>query len=85
MDQALCRFHHRMVAIHPFPTGNGRTARAYTDVLARAVGRPVFTWGGGDLQRATPDRGAYLTALRALDRAPDDKRSLELLVGFAPS
>ncbi|GMA23624.1 cell filamentation protein [Luteimicrobium album] len=86
VDQALCQVHHRVVAIHPFPNGNGRTARAYTDALARAAGRPVFTWGGGgDLQRATPDRGAYLRALRALDRGPEDSQALDALVAFARS
>ncbi|MGC5165483.1 mobile mystery protein B [Luteimicrobium sp. DT211] len=86
VDQALCQVHHRLVAIHPFPNGNGRTARAYTDALARASRRPVFTWGGGgDLQRPTPDRGAYLTALRSLDRAPEDRRALDALVAFARS
>jgi len=27
-DQAVCRVHHRLVAIHPFPNGNGRHARS---------------------------------------------------------
>jgi Fic-DOC domain mobile mystery protein B len=81
-DEAACRLHHRLVAIHPFPNGNGRHARAYTDLLLVAAGRPPFSWGGGDLQRVTPDRGEYLAALRAADRDPDD---LAGLVTFARS
>jgi len=85
-DEALCKLHHRLVAIHPFPNGNGRLARAYTDLLARAAGRPLFTWGArGDLQRATLARDAYLAALRGLDRTPDDRQALAALVAFARS
>jgi Fic-DOC domain mobile mystery protein B len=85
-DAALCKVHHRLVAIHPFPNGNGRLARGYTDLLARTAGRPLFTWGsGGDLQIATPDRAAYLAALRGLDRTPEDPEALDALVQFARS
>ncbi|GEL96054.1 mobile mystery protein B [Cellulomonas composti] len=82
-DEALCKVHHRLVQIHPFPNGNGRHARAYVDVLARSMGHPLFTWGGGDLQRMTPDRTAYLSALRRLDAVPDDAAALAALVDFA--
>lgn len=82
-DAALCKVHHRLVAIHPFPNGNGRHARGFTDVLARAIDRPPVTWGGApDLQTTTPDRDAYLAALRIADRNPDD---LGPLVAFARS
>ncbi|MCF4120546.1 mobile mystery protein B [Antribacter sp. KLBMP9083] len=85
-DEALCKVHHRLVAIHPFPNGNGRLARAFTDVLARASGRPPFTWGGGsDLQATNPDRDAYLTALRQIDRNPEDVTALGALITFARS
>jgi Fic-DOC domain mobile mystery protein B len=85
-DAALCKVHHRLAAIHPFPNGNGRLARGYTDLLARTAGRPLFTWGsGGDLQSATPDRAGYLAALRGLDRTPEDPEALDALVQFARS
>lgn len=57
----------------------GRHARALTDLVLRAADRPPFTWGsGGDLRRETPDRGAYLQALRAADRDPEDLGALLL-------
>ena len=37
------RFHHRMVAIHPFTNGNGRHARLSANKLAESLG------SGGDL------------------------------------
>jgi Fic-DOC domain mobile mystery protein B len=62
-DEALARLHYRVVAIHPFANGNGRTGRLYTDVVARAVGAPPLSWG-----RQLPDtRGTYLQALRSAD------------------
>jgi len=71
-ETACVRVHHRMVAIHPFPNGNGRHARLFTDLLARSVGVQPFTWGGADLDSTGPDRAAYLAALRRADRDPDD-------------
>lgn len=34
------RFHHKLVAIHPFPNGNGRHSRLMTDVLLLSLGYP---------------------------------------------
>lgn len=46
LDEIAIRFHHRLVAINPFPHGNGRPARLAADLLIeRLVGVP-FTWGG---------------------------------------
>ncbi len=71
-ESACVRVHHQMVAVHPFPNGNGRHARLYADLLARSLGIPTFTWGSADLNGSGPDRAAYLAALRRADRDPDD-------------
>jgi Fic-DOC domain mobile mystery protein B len=34
---SVARFHHRLVAIHPFPNGNGRHSRAAADYLSNAL------------------------------------------------
>jgi Fic-DOC domain mobile mystery protein B len=81
-ELACLRVHHQMVAIHPFPNGNGRHARLFVDLMALRLGLPEFTWGGADLNSAGPDRAAYLTALRRADRDPDD---LDDLAKFARS
>lgn len=45
--------------------------------ITRSVGRPAFTWGSGrNLQGVSPDRGAYLSALRHADANPDDVTAL---------
>ena len=49
-DEIAARFHHRLVAIHLFPNGNGRHARTMTDLLlVQRLGRPRFSWGSGTL------------------------------------
>jgi fido (protein-threonine AMPylation protein) len=35
-DEALLRFHHQLIRIHPFPNGNGRHARMIADVVVFA-------------------------------------------------
>lgn len=70
IDAAAARFHHKLVAIHPFANGNGRHSRFMTDLIIRALGAPEFTWGGGQgnaLSTATDVRARYLEALRAAD------------------
>lgn len=67
-DESAIRFHHRLVAIHPFRNGNGRHGRVATDYLALSLGRRRFTWSAG-LDVDTPSlRLEYRTALQEADR-----------------
>jgi Fic-DOC domain mobile mystery protein B len=66
-DEIAVRFSHRLVAIHPFPNGNGRLSRMAGDLLAVQLGRPQFTWGSHNLTDANVTRAAYIAALRAAD------------------
>jgi len=67
-DETAVRFHHRLVAIHPFPNGNGRTARLLADLLVEELGGKPFTWGRASLTDAGEARLRYIDALRAADR-----------------
>jgi Fic-DOC domain mobile mystery protein B len=67
VDEAAARFHHRLVEIHPFPNGNGRHARALTDLILVAAGTDPFAWGGRDLGPISSVRRTYVDALRAAD------------------
>jgi cell filamentation protein len=60
----LAYAHHRLVAIHPFVNGNGRTARLFTNLLAYQHGyQEVVLY-----QRAPgQDRESYLLAIRQAD------------------
>lgn len=66
-DESCARFHHRLVAIHPFPNGNGRHARLATDLLLVALSQPRFSWGQTSLVTPSETRHAYVAALRAAD------------------
>lgn len=66
-DEIAVRFSHRLVAIHPFPNGNGRFSRLAGDLLARQLGQPPFTWGRPNLVNAGESRAQYIKALRAAD------------------
>lgn len=66
-DEIAVRFHHRLVAIHPFPNGNGRTARLMADLLVARLGQEPFTWGRVGLTDLSETRSRYVAALRAAD------------------
>lgn len=67
-DEIAVRFHHRLVAVHLFPNGNGRHSRLAADILAVTLGQPIFTWGKASLDRDNQTRQSYLDALRTADR-----------------
>jgi Fic-DOC domain mobile mystery protein B len=67
-DEIAVRFHHRLVAIHPFANGNGRWSRLMGDTLARRLGQSAFSWGNSSLLDDDATRRAYIDALRAADR-----------------
>lgn len=84
-DEIAVRFHHRMVAIHLFPNGNGRHARLMADLIVERLGQFRFTWGrrslvDASLIDATPVRQAYIAALQAADA-----RDYAPLLAFARS
>ena len=79
-DEIAVRFHHRLVAIHPFPNGNGRHARLMADLLVERLGQPRFTWGSCSLVDAGETRRAYIAALQAADA-----RDYAPLLAFARS
>ncbi|TBF67757.1 mobile mystery protein B (plasmid) [Rhizobium leguminosarum] len=66
-DEIAIRFHHRLVAIHPYPNGNGRHARSAADLLIEGLGDERFSWGGGTLADVGELRTRYLATLRAAD------------------
>lgn len=79
-DEIAVRLHHRLVAIHPFPNGNGRHARMMADLLIERLGGQSFTWGGGTLHDVGKLREQYVGALRAADN-----HDIGPLIAFARS
>ncbi len=72
-DECAVRFHHRLVAIHPFPNGNGRHARMMADIVLLSLEAERFSWGSKNLLDSSPVRKRYIEALRAADRLDYDK------------
>lgn len=68
VDEIAARFHHRLVAIHPFPNGNGRHARLMADVLLFNRGTKRFSWGQARPFSSTVTRNAYIDSLKKADR-----------------
>jgi Fic-DOC domain mobile mystery protein B len=66
-DEVSARFHHGLVAIHPFPNGNGRWSRIMADVLAVRLDQSRLTWGRTNLQDVGGTRDRYIAALKAAD------------------
>lgn len=71
-DEIAARFHHRLVQIHAFPSGNGRHARLMTDLLLESTGCEAFSWGAktdlAPLETVGDRRQKYISALRAADK-----------------
>lgn len=79
-DELAVRRHHRLVAIHPFPNGNGRHTRLVADLLVERLGREPFTWGRRSLAEVSQLRSSYVAALKAADN-----HTIEPLLKFARS
>ena len=63
--EIAARYHHRLVAIHIFPNGNGRHARLMADLLLTDLVGKGFEWGRGLLVAVGDVRARYIAALRA--------------------
>ena len=66
-DEIAIRFHHGLVAVHPFANGNGRWSRLMGDILAARLGQAPFNWAGGALADPGAVRAQYIAALQAAD------------------
>ena len=72
-DELAVRFHHRLVAIHPFPNGNGRHCRVAAEYLVMALGRRRFGWGVGLVVDTEELRAIYRKALQRADAGDIDE------------
>lgn len=61
------RMHHRVVAAHPYPNGNGRHSRFLADLYLRVSDLPRLTWGGAEPADERDLRASYIAALREAD------------------
>jgi len=66
-DEIAVRFHHRLVAIHPFANGNGRLSRLITDLFLISCKQKTFSWGIASSKDKESIRKQYIRALQAAD------------------
>ena len=59
--------HHRAVAIHPFPDGNGRWARLLANIWLRRHDCPAVEWPAEQIGTMSPVRDEYIAAVKAAD------------------
>lgn len=63
------RIQHCLVKIHPFPNGNGRHSRIFTDcVRVMLLGLKPLKWSDGNLDKQNEERKHYIASLRQADR-----------------
>ncbi len=68
LAERAARLHHRAVAIHPFPNGNGRWARMLANIYLRLNDQPIIRWPEDVLgETASSVRDSYIAALKAAD------------------
>jgi Fic-DOC domain mobile mystery protein B len=68
LPEAAVRLHHRLVAIHPWPNGNGRHARLMADIVIASRSGPELTWGAqADLVAMKEVRTRYIAAIHRAD------------------
>ncbi len=66
--------HYKLVRIHPFADGNGRTARLMTDLIFKRAGLYYITdWGSAD--------SGYINVLRRVDETGDLTHLEQFLAG----
>jgi Fic-DOC domain mobile mystery protein B len=76
-DDISAEMHHRLVTIHPFPNGNGRTTRIFTEYVQKRNQQSPTSWMASLAHDPKLRRETYIKALRKAD-----KGEFDLLVEF---
>lgn len=76
-DEISAEMHHRLVTIHPFPNGNGRTTRIFTEYVQKRNHCPVTSWKASLADNPKVRRMNYIRALQAADNG-----NFDLLIDF---
>lgn len=67
-DEIAAELHHRLVYIHPFPNGNGRTTRIFTEYVLKRNSQPLPSWKASLSHDPKMRRDTYIKALRKADK-----------------
>jgi Fic-DOC domain mobile mystery protein B len=67
-DEIAAEFHHRLVRIHPFPNGNGRTTRIFIEFFQKRNGQEITSWMASLKNSPKGRREKYIQSLRKADK-----------------
>lgn len=67
-DEISAEMHYRLVRIHPFPNGNGRTTRIYTEYVQKRNGQAITSWKSSLSDNPKERRRVYIKALQQADK-----------------
>ena len=79
VDLLAVKFHYDVVAVHPFPNGNGRHARQMADLLLRALNRNEFTWNETNIIKNSAVRKNYINAIKEYEANKSNDNLANLL------
>jgi len=69
--EVIARFHERLLTIHPFSNGNGRTSRILAEHICQHEGIQVPTWGSKLRSDPKKHRATYIGAVKKARREHD--------------
>lgn len=72
-------FHERLLTIHPFENGNGRTSRILTEYICKREKIPVPTWGSALKANTKEHRATYTAAIMKARHHKDFKLLIEFM------
>lgn len=67
-NEIAAEFHHRLVRIHPFPNGNGRTTRIFIEFFQKRNGQDITSWMASLKNSPKERRQKYIQSLRKADK-----------------
>jgi Fic-DOC domain mobile mystery protein B len=80
-DELSVRIHVRLVAVHPFPNGNGRCTRLMADLYRASIGLAPFPWGPGQLDVDGTLRETYIASLLSAIERDDCSELIRFATG----
>ncbi len=81
VSECMARFHERLLTIHPFSNGNGRTTRILTEYICKRIGTSVPTWGRALRDNAKTHRQTYIASVVKARNEHDFSELIKFMFG----
>ncbi len=80
-QEAIARFHERMLTIHPFANGNGRWSRILAEAICKFERIQIPTWGIVLKKNAKNHRDTYIAAVKKARHEKDFRDLIRFMFG----